>query len=56
MRLGQFSGQGPGGAKGAVLFFRMGRDVLVTSPTGEFVTMLENGIENKFFQAGVVIQ
>jgi hypothetical protein len=42
---GTFSGGGPAGRRD-VLFYIQGNHVVVTSPTGEFVTVLQNGITN----------
>lgn len=42
---GTFRGQARG-ARGPVSFRIKGRDVVVTSPEGEFVTILKNGVEN----------
>lgn len=43
---GTFRGQGPGGARGPVEFRIKGCDVVVTTPDGEFVTILKDGINN----------
>jgi len=43
---GTFRGQGPGGARGPVEFRIKGRNVVVTIPGGEFVTILNDGIKN----------
>jgi filamentous hemagglutinin len=42
---GTFSGGGPTGRRD-VLFYVQGNDVVVTSPAGEFVTVLQNGVTN----------
>ncbi|MEL6508253.1 MAG: hypothetical protein AAFQ32_00535 [Pseudomonadota bacterium] len=42
---GTFSGGGPTGRRD-VLFYLRGSDVVVTSPAGEFVTVLQNGVTN----------
>ena len=55
VRAGSFRGRGPNGGVGDVLFFRRGRDVVVTSPGGDFVTLLTNGANNNFFRAGSVL-
>jgi hypothetical protein len=42
---GTMSGGGPTGRRD-VLFYVKGNDVVVTSPSGEFVTVLKNGVTN----------
>ena len=42
---GTMSGGGPGGRRD-VLFYVKGNDVVATSPSGEFVTVLQNGVTN----------
>ncbi|HEY79469.1 MAG TPA: hypothetical protein G4O05_00130, partial [Caldilineae bacterium] len=56
IRRGMFRGQGPGGSEGPVLFFRRGRDVLVTTLDGEFVTLLLGGVDNQRFINAVPIR
>lgn len=46
IRKGMFRGQGPNGAEGEVLFFRRGNDVVVTTMSGDFITLLVNGASN----------
>lgn len=41
---------GAGRARGAVQFFIKGKDVVVNTPKGEFVTILKNGINSKSVQ------
>ena len=53
VRSGVFRGQGPNGTEGPVLFFRRGHDVVVTTPNGDFVTLLTGGINNQRFINGV---
>ncbi len=55
VRTGVFRGQGPGGTEGAVSFFRRGRDVVVTTPVGDFVTFLPGGASNARFLSGIVV-
>lgn len=43
---GTFRGQGPNGTRGPVKFYIQGSDVVVTKPSGEFVTILKDGINN----------
>jgi hypothetical protein len=43
---GTFRGQGPGGARGPVSFRIKGEDVVVTTETGQFVTILKDGINS----------
>ena len=43
---GTFAGQGQNGARGAVHFRIKGNDVVVTKPSGEFVTILKDGVNN----------
>ena len=43
---GTFAGQGVNGGRGDVLFYVKGNDVVVTSPNGKFVTVLENGVKS----------
>lgn len=47
---GTFAGQGANGARGAVQFFIKAKDVVVTTPKGEFVTILKDGITNTSVQ------
>jgi hypothetical protein len=42
---GTFSGGGPDGRRDVLFYVRL-NDVVVTSPTGEFVTILRNGVTN----------
>ncbi|WP_437200872.1 hypothetical protein [Planctomicrobium sp. SH664] len=56
VRSGMFRGQGPNGSEGPVLFFRRGNDVVVTTPAGDFVTLLIDGIKNKRFNNATPIQ
>ena len=53
VRSGVFRGQGPNNTEGPVLFFRRGHDVVVTTPNGDFVTLLIGGINNSRFINGV---
>ncbi|WP_371374406.1 hypothetical protein [Sporomusa aerivorans] len=48
-RVGTFRGQGPGGARGDVLFYRKDNDIVVTSPDNQFVTILKDGIYNQSY-------
>jgi RHS repeat-associated protein len=50
---GLWRGLGEGGKIGQAEFRIKGSDVVVTTPKGEFVTILKNGIENKFVQAAI---
>ncbi|PRA85911.1 hypothetical protein CQ054_10605 [Ochrobactrum sp. MYb29] len=50
---GTFSGQGANGGRGDVLFYLKGKDVVVTSPSGNFVTILKNGINNPSVKASM---
>jgi filamentous hemagglutinin len=43
---GSFRGQGLGGTRGPVEFRLKGNDVVVTTPDGNFVTILKDGINN----------
>jgi hypothetical protein len=43
---GSFRGQGANGGSGTVNFVIQGSDVVVTTPGGEFVTILKDGINN----------
>jgi hypothetical protein len=38
------------------LFFRKGDAVVITKADGEFVTILDNGIDNKWFTGATPIQ
>ena len=51
-RIGIFRGQGANNTEGPVLFFRRGYDVVVTTPDGDFITLLVNGIRNSRFING----
>ncbi|WP_143691133.1 hypothetical protein [Wohlfahrtiimonas populi] len=50
---GTFQGQGPNNTRGNVLFMIKGKDVVVTKPNGEVVTILENGINNSSVKAAL---
>ena len=43
---GTFRGQGPSGSRGPVQFRITGNDVVVTTPSGDFVTVLKDGVIN----------
>lgn len=54
VRSGPFRGQGPNGTVGGDnRFFRRGNDVVVTNATGDFITLLTDGVNNGFFKGGV---
>ncbi len=48
-RIGTFRGQGPGGTRGEVIFYRKDNDVVVTSPDSQFVTILKDRIHNQSY-------
>ncbi len=43
---GTFLGQGSGGLRGDVNFYAKGNDVVVTTPSGSFVTIMKDGMNN----------
>lgn len=54
VRSDPFRGQGPNGTIGGDnRFFRRGNDAVVTDAHGNFITLLTNGINNRFFKGGV---
>jgi RHS repeat-associated protein len=50
---GVWRGLGEGGKVGPAEFRIKGADVVVTTPKGDFVTILKDGINNKFVQAAI---
>jgi len=46
---GKFRGLGSNGTIGDALFYIKNNDVVVTTPNGQFVTILENGLNNNRF-------
>ena len=57
LRVGTFNGQGirqgANHARGSVLFRIKGNNVVVTSPEGEFITILKNGLTNPSVKEGI---
>ena len=57
LRVGTFNGQGirqgANHARGSVLFRIKGNNVVVTSPEGEFITILKNGLINPSVKKGI---
>ena len=57
LRVGTFNGQGirqgANHARGSVLFRIKGNNVVVTSPEGEFITILKNGLTNPSVKKGI---
>ncbi len=56
VRSGTFAGQGAGGGRGPVFFFKRGRDLVLTTPKGEFVTFISNGASNTSFLSAKVVR
>jgi hypothetical protein len=56
IRTNQWRGLGQDGSEGPALFFRRGRDVVVTSIEGSFVTLLKGGAQNSRFLRGRIVQ
>jgi filamentous hemagglutinin len=59
-RAGIWRGQGEtlssgSNAEGPVMFYRRGADVVVTDMSGNFVTILKDGINNKRFQGAQIL-
>ena len=50
---GSWRGLGEGGKVGAAEFRIKGSDVVVTKPKGEFVTILKDGVDNKFVRSAL---
>ncbi len=60
VRSGTFAGQGTqlaigSHSRGPVLFYAKGSDVVVTDPSGNFVTILKGGTGNTSFQRAAVL-
>ena|GEM_PF-6753480 len=53
---GRFRGQGLNGATGPVEFRIKGNDVVVTTPCGNFVTIMKDGTENIYVQEALRMQ